>query len=137
MVNSVVLVGDYAFVLTEGSALSVLNISDPDRLPLVGALKLEQPAYGVAVAEEYAYVAGGEAGLIIIDVRTPETPRLVQRFQTQGQAMAVTIAGHFAYVVTDKQQGGSWVLEVIDLTTPTMPAMTGSLELKTPHALAI
>lgn len=137
LVSSVALAGEHAFVLTEGSALSVLSISDPNRLPLVGALKLEQPAYGLALAEDYAYVAGGEAGLIIIDVRTPETPRLVQRFQTQGQAVAVTAANHFAYVVANKQQGGSWALEVINLTTPTMPAMTGSLELKTSHALAI
>jgi hypothetical protein len=137
LVSSVALAGEHAFVLTEGSALSVLSISDPGRLPVVGALKLEQPAHGLAVAEGYAYVAGGEAGLIIIDVRAPETPRLVQRFQTQGQAIAVGIAGHFAYVIASEQQQGNWGLEVINLANPTMPAMTGSLELKTPHALAI
>jgi len=138
VITSVALADEHALVLTEGSGLYVLNVSDPRQLRLVGALKLAQPAGGLAVSEGYAYVATGDAGLAIIDVTMPETPRYVGAFRTRWAANSVTVANQFVYVAEGNRSDWSrGAFEVIDVSDPTAPRLAGSLDTPFAHAVAV
>lgn len=137
LVDSVQLADGHAIVLTDDHSLSVIDITDPDQLLLVGSLKLEQSAHGISVSDGYAYVAGGDAGLVIVDISIPTTPHEVAVFRTQHSATAVAVSGNYAFVGEGNQLDLSGALVAVDVSDPTAPRVTDSLDVSYVQAISI
>jgi hypothetical protein len=75
--------GGYAYV-GEGARLTVVDITDPAQLLIVGKTAV-MPAVvqGVSLAGEYAYVADAGAGLRVVDVSDPTQPIEVGYYDTR------------------------------------------------------
>ncbi|GBC78421.1 hypothetical protein HRbin08_01916 [bacterium HR08] len=111
--------GNYLYV-TAGNTLSILDISDPDRLRIVGSIALGSGwLWDVKASGDRAYVAGD--GLHVVDVSNPSAPRLLGTFQTE--AYGVDPAGPLAYVAA----GGA--LRAIRVEDPSSMTEVGTLRM--------
>ena len=109
-------------------------------------------AYGIAVADNLACVADRDFGIQVVDITSPTSPQLLARVETAGNTMDVEISGTNAYVAEavfsqniDKsflsavfpkvpapemgdKVGRYSALEIIDLSVPSTPLVTGTVE---------
>jgi hypothetical protein len=131
-VNSVTVVGRYAYLLGDG--LHVLDISDPAQPREVGMLA---GVWGscIIVRGTSAYVTSSGNSLQVIDVTDPAQPRLVGALATNRNMSRVDVAGQYAYVTVppywDYINGNSvryaGYLAVIDISDSAHPRLTFTL----------
>jgi hypothetical protein len=113
IVRAVAVQGEYAYV-GFGIQLSVIDISNPDRLTRVGTIVLSDAVLDVAVAGSYAYLATGQGGLQVIDLTDPTAPLLLHTRAATSYTSAVLAVGSYLYV-TDG------ALNVMDISDPRAP----------------
>ncbi|MCP4544403.1 MAG: PKD domain-containing protein [Chloroflexi bacterium] len=116
--RAVAVQGDYAYI-GEGPGLTILDISNPTLLTIVGKTP---PLSSVGVldvyaAGDYAYIANGN-GLRLVDVSDPTSP--TEAGSCSMTAVAVTVVGDYAYVA-----GGDSGLRVVDISDPANPTEVG------------
>jgi hypothetical protein len=120
--RDVVVVGDYAHVADSFAGVQVIDISDPTRPTIVGAVPTFR-ARGIAAAGHHLYVADAESGLRVVDIANPTFPSIAGSIDTPGSAERVRVQGNFAYVA-DAGAG----LQIIDISDPTAPEIVGSID---------
>jgi hypothetical protein len=114
--------GDHVLV-SDGSHLRALDVSDPAEPREIGALGLEG-GVDVAVADGLAYVVTLGGGLSIVDLTDPVNPRLLGTFSTSsGSIYNVALSGEYAFTTAGDETG----LLVLDVTDPTAPRSAGAL----------
>jgi hypothetical protein len=134
-IKDVARAGRYAYVLLvipgnpPVTDFAVVDLLDPAAPVIVARLRLAT-GLGVEVQGSLAYVAAGTAGLHVISIADPLAPSLLGTANTPGNAQAVTVAGGYAYVADEA------TLRVVDVRTPSNPALAGSLATAT-HALRL
>jgi hypothetical protein len=82
--------------LGSGSALLVVDVSDPAMPDVVGEANLLGLVNGIALSGAYAYVAADSFGLRVVDVSNPAAPVEVGFYDTPGVAM-VSPSPQYAY----------------------------------------
>lgn len=112
--------GSFAYSVS-GSAMTVLDVTDPERPRGLGFTHLPSAANDIDVDGDYAYVAAGATGLVVVDVSTPSSPEVVGTCDTPGSGERVSVYGDVAYVAD-----GSEGLRVIDVSAPSTPVEIGS-----------
>ena len=118
---SAIVKGNYAYI-GNGGYLSVLNISNPQSIVLVGRILLPSPGGIIGVSGGYAYVDDGN-GFQVIDVSDPKNPQLTGSYNTKGADYGVYVSGSYAYVADDTAG-----LQVIDVSDPKNPQPVGSYD---------
>jgi hypothetical protein len=113
-VRAVATDGSYAY-LTEGNALTILDVRAPAQLRRLGQIPLPGCMSDVQVVGQLAYVFMADAyclepqSLQIVDVTDRNNPTL--RYVADG-AVAVQVVGRFAYLV------GNDGLQIVDVSNP-------------------
>ncbi len=121
--------GDVVYVANGDSQLSLLDISNPAAITLLGSVDL--PWVQQIVAEgDYVYAAD-EGGLHIVDVGDLAAPRLVGRFDTQYRVpLSLAVTGRYAFftdsATDDEVPAALGAVRVIDLADPTQPTLAAS-----------
>jgi fibronectin type 3 domain-containing protein len=117
-----------AYVASMEFGLAVASVS-PSAAPVaLGASN--PPFYGerVALTGSLAVLTGNSSGLKVVDVSSPATPRTVG--QLAGVMSGVAASGSYAYVlVVVPGNPGHTDLAVVDLRTPSAPAIVGRVTL--------
>ena len=121
--------GDVVYVANGNSQLSLLDISDPSAVALLGRTDL--PWVQQIVANGDTVYAVGEGGLHVVDVSDPTSPRVVGRFDTQYRIpSSVAVAGRYAFLADgatdDEGPAALGAVRVIDLADPAKPALAAS-----------
>ena len=121
--------GDVVYVANGDSQLSLLDISDPSAVALLGRTDL--PWVQQIVANGDTVYAAGEGGLHVVDVSDPTSPRVVGRFDTQYRIpSSVAVAGRYAFLADgatdDEGQAALGAVRVIDLADPAKPVLATS-----------
>jgi hypothetical protein len=117
----VAVAGEYAFVANRNLGLLVVDVSDPAHPVAAGSVDTPGAAFGVDVAGTIACVGDGD--LQVIDVTEVSHPQLLATLVTAGWAQGVAISGTTALVA-------DWdALIVVDIATPTLPVVMGSVPL--------
>ncbi len=81
-------------------------------------------------AGDFAYAAVGLKGLAILDMTNPLQPLQVALKTLTGYANGLAIAGSTAYVAETYKEGkDGGLLEIVDVTNPSAPAILGSVAL--------
>ncbi len=111
--------GDYAYVGSDGSGLTVIDISNRSSPTVVGTYQTPGHAHGVAVAGNYAYVANDNSGLRVFDISNPTSPTVVSTYDNTCCAYDVAVSGSYAYLA-----GGDF--QIIDISNPALPSEVGS-----------
>ncbi len=120
--------GNYAYIVTSGTGLDIVDISDISNPVKVGNYDIPGSASGIYASGNYAYVADGEDGLLIIDVSDPLSSTLKGNYKKSGTSMqGVVVSGNYAYVWGAETTGttvtGRGLLLVIDVSNPSSPAL--------------
>ena len=119
--RDVAILGNYAYVANAGSALQVIDISDPQNPQTVGSVE-GTDARGVTISGMYAYVTDGSVGLKVIDIANSYDPQIVGEVELSGQVEGIDVSGTYAYVAD-----GNFGLQVVDITNPQDPQVVGNL----------
>jgi hypothetical protein len=106
--------------LPDTSGLAVIDISDRTSPTLVGDLRLDGSAHGLAVIGSHAFVGGGSA-LRLIDLTDPTSPTLAGNFEMSAGAFDLVVRDTLAYVT------GDHALQVISVSDPESPVILGSI----------
>lgn len=109
--------GAFAYAAAEDT-LRVVDLSDPARPAVRGALTVPGQIWSVHPAGNRVYMAGGLDGLHIADVSDPDAPALLATYATAGQALGVTTSGGNALVIN--LMTGLEVVNVEDGAAPTL-----------------
>jgi hypothetical protein len=100
--------GKYAYVVTDGGDLHVIDITNSQSPMLVGRTHssfssssfLFDPYY-VSISNGYVYVSDGYRGLQVIDISNPQLPTVISRTDTSGFFNGLATAGNFVYVAAN------------------------------------
>lgn len=127
--DKIAIQGDVVYVANGDSQLSVLDISDPAAVALLGRVNLPWVRQIIA-AGDYVYAAG-EGGLHIVAVGDPAALRLVGRLDTQYRLpLSVAVAGPYAFLADsaadDEITGALGAVRVIDVADPANPVLAAS-----------
>ena len=119
--NGVAVAGTHAYV-ADGTALRIIDVSDPTDPVEVGHWDGLTDALDVAVSGSYAYVADGATGLWVFNVSNPSNPTQVGHLATiiiLGQtflAKSIALSGAYALVGTYAQ--GTRFISIADPAHP-------------------
>jgi hypothetical protein len=110
--------GHYAFVVSEQTGLSVVDVDTPTQPKLVGqsAPSDLNGARAIELQMRYAFVVD-RTGMKVFDITHPEQPRLVPEATVAlADARNITVSRTFAYVAA-----GSQGMAIIDVQNPERP----------------
>lgn len=108
-------VGGFAYVSDIERAFWIVDVRDPARPRVRGALGLPESARDIEVVGGFAYLLAGTE-LLIVDVRDVTTPEIVGALEIGRDGQQVEIVGDYAYVAA-----GANGLLVVDVTAPEDP----------------
>ncbi|MEW6194406.1 MAG: T9SS type A sorting domain-containing protein [Bacteroidota bacterium] len=111
--ESVVVRGNYAFVLTKLGGISVIdlqNISEPIQ---IGYYNSPGSPKQVVLQNNYAYLADGEGGLRVIDISDLSSPVETGSLEMNEFVIKVAVKGDYAYVISDQDR-----LHVLNISDP-------------------
>jgi len=127
---------NFAYIVTVGSVLTILDIHDPENPRLIVQYQNDQlkSATSVTLSGNFAYIVdgwgwgGSDGGIQILDISTPDTPKSIAYISSQqivnGQQMGTPnhmfLMGDLAYVAGYKG------LQILDLATPSSPQFIGN-----------
>jgi hypothetical protein len=113
--------GRYAYIV--GTALMVVDISNPASPALVKTLALGATLNDLAVSGNYVYLVGTDHTIKIVDISNPAAASLVSSTATgfsggSLDAFAITVQGRYAFI-SNYATGNIQVLDVSNPATPT------------------
>jgi len=136
IVGAIAVRGNHAF-LGIGPRLVVVDVSQPDRLTIVGHAEYRPKesfrhpgvATSVALSGNYAFVTHnlvtrgeGDVDLVVFDVSNPAAPTVAGTYYIDhwgASALGVAVAGQHAYIYH------TYGLEVVDISRPAAPKRAG------------
>lgn len=123
-VTAVAAAGGTAFAVGEITGINGLDISDPVRPKVVGAVGLFRGVNGLALSGTRAYMTD-RWGVKVFDGTDPAKIRPLPALTiTEGVPRAIAIRDRFAYVTADK-----FGLYIVDLSGPAGLSIAGSLKM--------
>jgi len=135
---SLVVQGDFAYVVEEFEGLHVINISEPSNLVEVGFL---QGSIRRAIAGNGDYIFCYRTGFSIIDVSEPSAPVEVSNFwgPTPYPVYDIVVRGSYAYVVgsISDYNDESYGFSIIDIANPYSPQIASGLYLDNCRGIAV
>jgi len=121
--NSLDIRGNFAYVGGLAQNFSIIDISDPENMAIVGEYRTPGAVMGVSVQGNYAYLACRSSGLGIIDISDPENPSLSGYFEDENlSALNVKTVGNYAYLseLGGQENAGLWIIDISDPSTPVL-----------------
>jgi choice-of-anchor B domain-containing protein len=132
-VTDVVVQGNRAFVGRGPAGLTIVDLTDPDALRVVGEFDLpgQLVVNDVQVAGDRAYLANESyngVGVYILDVRNPALPQVIGAILQPllNSAHNLWADGDFLYVVGHESVGG-WRTRIFDVSDPLVPIQLAEL----------
>jgi hypothetical protein len=116
----VVVRGSVAYLAAGEGGVAVIDVSNPLKPQLAGAVDTAGYAEGIAIAGDYAYVADGPNGLRVIDIHDAAHPRDVAGAFTSYNVLGVAVNGGRAWLAA----AGAGLL-VVDVSNPRAPVEIG------------
>ena len=108
--------GDYLYAVDWAAGLWILDKSDPEKLRVAGKFAAHY-ATAVGVSENHAYIAGA-GDLRAIDVSDPANPVGEGIATFTGDAQDILISGDILYLASATDQGGLWIYDISDPSSP-------------------
>ena len=121
--NNVDVSGSYAYVVAGASGLQIVDVSDPRRPVIAGAIDTPGNANDVRAIGSTIYVADA-LSLIVINASDPGQPAITGEIRTPGDAQDIVVVDELAYIA-DGAAGG---LQIIDVSNPAAPSIAGSVD---------
>lgn len=129
------IVGDYAYVESNSTTITTINIADPNSIAVTGSLTAPDPLHTLdAFAHENALYIFSDHQFHIIDITTPESPAYAGAYLLpQNQAFNVATTHEDSMYLGFEDDSS----QILDLTNPLTPTLITNLELDAPIAFII
>ncbi|MDM7917366.1 MAG: hypothetical protein QUU85_19185, partial [Candidatus Eisenbacteria bacterium] len=129
-VMAIEVVGDRAYV-ADGDVLTVLDVSDPGNLELLGrSAETYWDMTDVAVSGSYVYATLEPHGWVyVFDVSDPSQPGIVGDVQVGYEPRSIAVSGSYAFVAEHTTRLVN--LDVVDISDPRAPQLVAVLPLGT------
>jgi len=101
-VQSITVVGRYAYLAYGDSGVHIVDLLDPAKPAKVGSYSTRGPARDIFGTGNYVYIAAGEQGLLVLDISNPLSPTLAGFYKVAGSAENVWADDKFIYVVDSR-----------------------------------
>lgn len=119
--------GDNLYFNSPITDAGVVDISDPRAPRLLSTeMLMRVPAADFGYAAGHVFI-GDTDGLTVFDVANPQVPRTVAFLPLPSRVTSVCVRGARAYVSRSSADGGSYVLEVVDIGDPASPQVINTL----------
>jgi hypothetical protein len=121
--TDLVLDGNYAYLATGESGLTIVDITDISNPEMAGVfVTAEQSAFSLCVSGEYAYIGEASANLAIVDISNQEHPELISNYKFEDDYTAIgiwdlLIDGNYLYVAGYNK---FFVMNISDKSNPTV-----------------
>jgi prepilin-type N-terminal cleavage/methylation domain-containing protein len=128
-VVSIVLSGNTAYLARTLDAsnpeITVVNVTNPASVTLVGSLNLGGTASGIVLIGSYLYVSNYNTSgeLYVVNVSVPATPTVAATLNLTGNSTGLSIAGAGTTVYVGRTGGE---VRAVDVSTPASPAQMGT-----------
>jgi hypothetical protein len=120
--------GSLAYVADGNGGLKVVSLANPSAPTLLGSLAMTGVQRDVTVQGGLAYVADQMGRLVVVDVATPSAPHEIGSVLMGRYTFNVAVQGGLALV---HSADSTAYVDVVDVTTPTNPAIRGSVAVDT------
>jgi hypothetical protein len=120
--------GSLAYVADGNGGIKVVSLANPSAPTLLGSLAMTGVQRDIAVQGGMAYVADQMGRLVVVDVATPSAPREIGSLLMGRYTFNVAVQGALAIV---HSADSTAYVDVVDVTTPTSPAIRGSVAVDT------
>ncbi len=108
--------GNYAYTADLNHGLSIINITNPANLAIVGVSPINYST-SLYVRGRYVYFVGDSPkSLRIIDVSNPSSPNLVGSTRISNGGNNIVVQGDYAYIA-----GG--IFQIVNISNPTRPTL--------------
>ena len=121
VVRDMLVAGHYLYIADGSGWMRVINIKQPYKPKLIGALKLQSEIKAIAYDKDRVYIAAGWKGVHIIDVSVPEKPELLNSYESKGYSLDLVVMDSIAFVAAGHDAG----LQISDLSDPQKPQWLG------------
>ncbi len=112
--ESLIIEGDYAYVISKEQGFYIIDISDPDNMSIRGFLLITN-GEDLVKSDDYIIIAAGADGFSVVNVSEPTNPRFVGARKTSN-ALAVAAEKDFIYIA-DSAKG----IKIYSLSDPKRP----------------
>jgi hypothetical protein len=99
--NSMFIKGQKAYVTCSNAHLSIIDYSDPVKLPVIGTYFFGINFYDIYVQDNYAYLSQGSTGVQVLNIQTPSSPQWVTNIFSRKFSKQVVISNYYAWVNDD------------------------------------
>jgi len=125
--NTIAVSGDYAYMASRSDGLRILDISTPSNPSETGICDTVYARYAVYISGNFAYGVDA-SGFWVVDISSPSSPYQVGYLDMTWTTRDVAISGNYAYVCGYQDVSGEYrvSLDVIDVSDPSNPSITGS-----------
>jgi len=108
-INRIHLIGNYAYLVTYGDGIHVVDISNLPSMELVTTIMTPGAPRNVCDYGNFAYIPV-ESGICVLDINNPGSPVIAGNISTPASASSVKIAHGYAYIC-----GMTCGLQVLDI----------------------
>jgi hypothetical protein len=128
---------DHLYMLDAGH-LSVMDLEDPSQPEPGNKVYISWDIETIFPYNEYLFL-GARSGMHIVSIATPDVPSLISTYSHINSCDPVVVDGNYAYVTLRSGnptcEGFANQLEVIDISTPSKPALISTFAMHNPHGL--
>ncbi|MFA6388852.1 MAG: hypothetical protein WCW27_06355, partial [Patescibacteria group bacterium] len=101
----------YLYLLTQENGLKIYDVSDVNKMTLVGKLATgELSMGGLSLKDTLAYVGDWNSGLLVIDVSNQTAPTIIKQYSDVKEINDIVINDHYAYIAC-----GNYGVKIYDI----------------------
>jgi len=115
--------GGTAYIITHFGPLYSVDIQDPSAPSVIDVLWLNGPPNDIVLDDQYAFLTDGNGQFHVINSSDPSDLEIVASVDLPGHSGEFAISGVYAFVTGSYQED----LQVVDISNPNAPIITGSL----------
>jgi hypothetical protein len=102
--------------LSRGSEVQIVDVSDPVRPVVLGAIPIDEHSRAIEVAGDLMFVARFRDGFVIVDVSEPEAPVELSEVHGDYRISRFEVRGNLVYTIDDRGRLG-----IFDVSDPFAP----------------
>jgi hypothetical protein len=99
--NGLYIKNNFAYVTSSNAYLSIINIEDLVKIPVVGTYNFGVSFNDVFVSDNYAYISQGSSGVQVINVKDPSKPKWETNIFARKYAKQVVVNGYYTWINDD------------------------------------
>lgn len=96
--NSMFIKDKTAYITCRNAYLSIIDFSDPVKLPIIGSYNAGVNFYDVYVQDNYAFLSQGVTGVQVVDIKKSSIPQHITNIFTRKFSKQIVLSNYYAWL---------------------------------------